>query len=229
MVHYSTRLYFCIIIITKKLHMELIKNLSWRYATKKFDKSKKIKSDDIELLKEAIRLSASSFGLQAYKVLIVEDDELKRELRKVSWDQPQITDCSHLFIFCNYTQFDNEKVDEFINLKANIQTLAINDLKPFGDYLKSKIANLTDNQLNNWTSKQTYIALANLLAAASELKIDSCPMEGFDAARYNEILGLKEKGLNASVIGAIGYRSVDDVTQFATKVRKPKEQLFELL
>jgi nitroreductase len=207
--------------------MEIIKNLSWRYATKKFDATKKISSFELEKLKDAVQLSPSSFGLQAYKILIVENPNVREKLKEASWNQPQITESSHLFIFCNYTNLGSTEVDEFIKLKADTQNLIIDGLKPLGDYLKGRVGNLSEDQLKLWTSKQTYIAMANLLTAAAELGIDSCPMEGFEAEKYNEILGLKEKGLNASVIAALGYRSPDDQTQFAAKVRKPKQVLFE--
>ncbi len=207
--------------------MEIIKNLSWRYATKKFDTSKKISLFELEKLKDAVQLSASSFGLQAYKILIVENPDIRTKLQEASWNQPQITESSHLFVFCNYTNLGASEVDEFIKLKADVQNLNVEGLKPFSDYLKGRVGNLSEDQLKLWTSKQTYIALANLLTAAAELGIDSCPMEGFEPEKYNDILGLKEKGLNASVIAAVGYRSADDQTQFAAKVRKPKQVLFE--
>lgn len=209
--------------------MELIKSLEWRYATKKFDTSKKVSSENLEKIKEAVRLSASSYGLQAYKVLIIQDDELRRQLREVSWNQPQITDSSHLFVFCNYTKIESSDIDEFIQLKASSQNLKSEDFSGYGDFIKGAVSGLANDQLNVWSSKQTYIAMANLLSATAELGIDSCPMEGFNNEKYNEILGLKEKGLNASVIATVGYRSIEDQTQFSPKVRKPKELLFEVI
>lgn len=207
--------------------MEIIKNLNWRYATKKFDRTRKINGDELDQIMKAVSLSASSFGLQAYKILVVENPEIRKKLRAVSYDQPQITDSSHLFVFCNYTAVNVPTIDEFIQLNANIKNLKVEDLSQYGDFLKGSMAQRSSEQINIWTSKQTYIALSTLLAATSELKIDACPMEGFDTEQYNNILGLKEKGLNASVIAAVGYRSPDDVTQLAPKVRKPIELLFE--
>ncbi len=126
--------------------MEIIKNLNWRYATKKFDSTRKISSLELERLKDAVRLSASSFGLQAYKILIVENPEIREKLKKVSWNQPQITDASHLFIFCNYTILKETDIDEFIQLKADVQNLSVDGLKPFSDYLKGKVGNLSEDQ-----------------------------------------------------------------------------------
>ncbi len=209
--------------------MNITENLKWRYATKKFDKSKKVSSENLEKLKEAVQLSVSSFGLQLYKILIIENLEIREKLREASWGQPQITDASHLFVFCNYTEFKDSDVDDYIKTKAKIQNIEVNDLTKFSEYLKGALSAHTPQTYSNWTSKQTYIALSTLIAAASELKIDNCPMEGFEPEKYNKILGLDKRGLNASVITAIGYRSTEDETQFAKKVRKPSENLFEII
>ncbi|MDA3928230.1 MAG: NAD(P)H-dependent oxidoreductase [Prolixibacteraceae bacterium] len=207
--------------------MELIKNLEWRYATKKFDSTKKVTETDLKKIMDAVRLSASSYGLQAYKILLIENPEVRKKLQEVSWDQPQITDSSHLFVFCNYNQVDNSVIDTYIDLTATTKGIDIAYLQQFADFMKSSLVDQTNENKKIWTSKQTYIALANLLSAAAELRIDTCPMEGFDAAAYNEILGLNEKGLSAAVIAAVGYRSNEDETQFTAKVRKPLDLLFE--
>jgi nitroreductase len=207
--------------------MKLLENLNWRYATKQFDLSKKVSQTDIEQLKESIRLSASSYGLQLYKVLIIENEAIKKQLKPASYGQGQITDASHLFVFCNYSNTNDSHIDEYLQLKANTQGLKTNDLQGYGDFIKESLSYKSSEEKNNWTAKQTYIALANLLIASSELKIDTCPIEGFEAEKYNEILGLNNKGLNASVLVAVGYRSTKDHSEFAAKVRKPKEILFE--
>lgn len=207
--------------------MNSIKNLNWRYATKQFDSSKKVSQTDLEQLKESIQLSASSYGLQLYKVLIIENEAIKEQLKPASYNQSQITDASHLFVFCNYTVVNDNHVDEYLELKAGIQGLKTEDLTGYGDFIKDALSYKSEDEINNWTAKQTYIALGNLLISSAELKIDTCPMEGFEPEKYNKILGLTEKGLNASVIVAVGYRSTEDQTQFATKVRKSKEILFE--
>ena len=207
----------------------LIENLKWRYATKKFEASKKVNEADLELIKNAIQLSASSYGLQLYKVLIIENKELRSKLKSAAFDQPQITDSSHLIVFCNYKKVKSEQVDEFLQLKANAQQIDLNDLKDYGDQMKNKVAGMTDAALTEWTSKQVYIALGNLLAACAELKIDACPIEGFNRQQFNEILDLDKKELNAAVLATIGYRSEKDKYQHLPKVRKPKELLFEMI
>ncbi|MGY3792935.1 NAD(P)H-dependent oxidoreductase [Aquimarina sp. 433] len=209
--------------------MQLIQNLEWRYATKKFDPEKKVSKSDLENIKKAISLAASSYGLQAYKVLIIEDPEIRKKLQPESWGQSQIVDASQLIVFCNYTNVDNQVIDDYLKLKADIQNLNLEDLKGYGDFMKSKITELPDEIMKAWTAKQTYIGLGNLLAACAELKIDACPMEGFSPEGYDSILNLSEKGLSAAVIATIGYRSEEDMTQHSKKVRKPIQELFETI
>ena len=206
--------------------MKLLNNLKWRYATKQFDPSKKVSKDNLDILKEAVQLSVSSYGLQLYKVLIIENKDLREKLKAVSWGQNQITDASHLFIFCNYNDVQGNHVDDFLELTANAQNINVSNLNGYGDFMKGKIGEMTKTEQSNWTIRQTYLALGNLLNACADLKIDACPMEGFEAEKYNDILGLNERGLNAAVIATIGYRSKDDQGQYRPKVRKPLNKLF---
>lgn len=209
--------------------MQLTRNLKWRYATKKFDPAKKVSPENLQKIKEAIRLSASSYGLQLYKVFIIEDRELREKLQEASWGQSQITDASHLIVFCNYTKANRSQVDKYINLRADIQGIPSEDLKGYGDFMVRKLGEKSLREQEEWTARQTYLALGNLLAACAELKIDACPMEGFKPDAYNEILGLSAMGLNASVLATIGYRSAEDESQYEKKVRKPVKELFEEL
>lgn len=207
--------------------MNLLDKLNWRYATKVFDPSMKVSEDDLNFLKEAIRLSVSSYGLQIYKVLIIENPEIRKELRKASWDQSQITDASHLFVFCNYTRNHDQHVDDYIQLVIDTQkTVDVQGLKKYGESIKSSIANMTTEARKSWAEKQTYLALNNLIVACADRQIDACPMEGFDKHEYNRLLGLDEMGLNASVIAPVGYRSNRDETQERKKVRKSIKELF---
>lgn len=209
--------------------MKLIENLSWRYATKRFDTTKKVNATDLATIKKAVQLSASSYGLQLYKVLVIEDEAIRQQLQPVSWNQPQIVEASHLFVFCNYATVSPAHIEEYLALKSTTQSVPIEQLKPYGQFIQQSLANVSATEVSNWTAKQTYIALGNLLAACAELKIDACPMEGFNAAEYGKILGLEEKGLQAAVIATIGYRSVEDLTQHGAKVRKPLNRLFEVI
>lgn len=205
---------------------QFIKDANWRYATKKFDATKKISSEDLATLKEAIRLTASSYGLQPYKVIIVENPDLRAQLQPVSWGQSQIVDASHLLVFANIINFGEKEIDTTINNMATTRNLPLEALQGYGDFMKSKLISLPEDVKNTWTSKQTYLALGNLLNAAAELKIDVTPMEGFEPEKYNEILGLEKLGLNASLVATIGYRHEEDATQHYAKVRKSEEELF---
>ena len=209
--------------------MKLIENLKWRYATKKFDASKKVSANNLEKLKEAVQLSVSSYGLQLYKVLIIQNSDIREQLKPVSWNQSQITDASHLFVFCNYTDASPEAIDAFIKQTAATRNLDLERLSGYGDFIKTKLAEKSQEEKTSWLKSQTYLALGNLLNACAELKIDACPMEGFEPEAYNKILDLKKQGLNAAVIAPIGYRHKEDNTIGLPKVRKAIEILFDTL
>jgi len=205
--------------------MALLEQLNKKYATKKFDASKKISSKDISTLQEAIRLSASSYGLQAYKVIVVENDAIRKQLRAVAWDQPQITDASQLLVFAYESNFDETGVDRFVQNIAETRNIDASSLSGYSDMMKGSLKRPKE-ELHNWLARQPYIALGFGLVAAAELNIDSCPMEGFDPEQFDEILGLKAKGLKSVVLLAVGYRSSEDGYQHLAKVRRSKEELF---
>lgn len=209
--------------------MQLIENLKWRYATKKYDSSKKVSQSDLSKIKEAIQLSASSYGLQLFKVLDIKSSEIREQLKPASWGQPQITEASNLLVFCNYAEVKDEHIDEYMQLKASTQGLDLDSIQGFGDFVKGKMHEKSMEEKEAWTAKQTYIALSSAIAVCAELKIDSTPMEGFAPDAYSEILGLKEKGLKASVVLAIGYRSAEDTSQHGKKVRKSIDSIFEIV
>ena len=203
-----------------------IENQNWRYATKKFDTTKKVSPQDLETLKEAIRLSSSSYGLQLYKIILVENTTIREKLQPASWGQTQFVDASHLIVFANQTHIGNPEIDSYLKNVSQTRNMPIDALSGYGDFMKSKINSLPEEAKNVWTAKQTYLALGNLLNAAAELKIDVTPMEGFDAKEYNEILGLDKLNLNAAVVAAVGYRHEEDATQHYKKVRKSNADLF---
>lgn len=203
-----------------------IQDANWRYATKKFDSTKKVPDSDLNTLKEAIRLSASSYGLQPYKVLIIENPETRALLQPASWGQTQIVDASQVIVFATETNFNDEHIDKYVTNLTTTRGIPAESIKGYADFMKMKINELTEDQKNVWTAKQAYLALGNLLNAAAELKIDVTPMEGFEAEKYNEILQLENLGLQAVVVATIGYRHQDDATQHYAKVRKSNEELF---
>lgn len=202
------------------------KHLQWRYAVKKFDSSKIVSDENIAKLLEATQLSASSFGLQPYQIFVISDKETREKLLPATWGQKQVVDASHLIVFANKTTFGEELVDDYLKNVAQTRGLDLEDLKGYGDFMKSKLNILSDDEKANWAIKQVYLAFGNFLSAAASLKIDTCPMEGFESQPYNEILGLTEKHLNAAVIATVGYRSKEDKTQDYLKVRKSTQELF---
>ena len=204
----------------------VLENRAWRYATKKFDAGKKVSDEDLETILEATRLSASSYGLQPYHVFVITNQELKEKLRPYSWNQSQITDASHILVFANTIDFGEELIEGYVQNLSETRNVPLENLKDYADFMKSNLLDLPVDIKNNWTARQVYIALGNVMQAASELKIDTCPMEGFQADEYNKILGLTEKNLNTTVVLPIGYRSDEDETQHYPKVRKSKEELF---
>ena len=209
--------------------MNLIESLKWRYATKQYDANKKVSDADLDVIRKSIQLSPSSYGLQAFKVIEVNSPALREQLQPASWGQPQLTTASNIFVFCGFKNVSDEHIDAYLKLKAETQGMSVEDLAGYGGFMKTKMSEKSAQEMEAWTARQTYIALGNALTAAGELHIDATPMEGFDAEQYDQILGLSEKNLKAAVVLAIGYRSEEDQTQHGAKVRKPLEQLFEVV
>jgi nitroreductase len=203
-----------------------LENQNWRYATKKFDATKKVSQEDLNFLKEAIRLSTSSYGLQAYKILIIENPEIRAKLLPASWGQTQIVDASHVIVFANYTKIDAKDIDTYFATISETRNIPLEALSGYKEFMSGSILGKTSEEINVWNQKQTYLALGNLLNAAAELKIDVCPMEGFVPAQYNAILGLEALDLNAALVATVGYRSEEDATQHYKKVRKSNQDLF---
>jgi nitroreductase len=203
-----------------------LENQNWRYATKKFDASKIINTEDLNILKEAIRLSTSSYGLQPYKIIIVENPELRAQIQPAAWGQAQIVDASHLIVFANEIEISDEFIDSYVENISATRNVPLESLAGYSGFMKSKIVTLDQDSKNNWSSKQTYLALGNLLNVAAELRIDVTPMEGFVPEQVNEILGLTKLGLNACLLATVGYRHNDDDSQHFKKVRKSQEELF---
>ena len=206
--------------------MSLVEKLQQRAAIKKFDPSKKISAGQLDQLQSAIQLAPSSYGLQSYKVIVVQDPETRAKLRAAAYNQPQITDASALFVFASLTTLDEAFGKKFIDLVADTRSVDRASLEGFEQVILGTLSSRTDDQKLAWSHKQTYIALGVLVSEAAELGIDAGPMEGFDVAQFDEILGLKEKGLTTSVIAAVGFRAEDDVYSKMIKVRRPKSELF---
>lgn len=200
--------------------------LAWRYATKQFDATKKISTETIQTLKESIRLSPSSYGLQPYKIIEVSNPEIREKLTVAAYGQTQVSEASHLFVFAANTDITEAHVDEFIHSHATIRNVPAESLAGYAGMMKANIVTRTTEQKVMWAEKQAYIALGFLLETAALLEVDATPMEGFNAAQFDEILGLKEKGLTSAVICALGYRSTDDTYANQPKVRKSEGEMF---
>jgi len=206
---------------------QIIEDLNWRYAAKQFDPTKKVSNEDLETIKESLRLTATSFGLQSMKFLIVEDPEVREKLKPASWGQSQVTDASHLIVLCTYIDVNNDHVDEYMQDVSNAREIPLEATSQFGDYIKGAITNFSAEEKLIWSTKQTYIALGQTLHTCARLRIDSTPMEGFDPAAFDEILGLSAKNLKATLLLPIGYRHEEDKNQHLAKVRKSSDVIFE--
>lgn len=204
----------------------IIESLNWRYATKQYDATKKISTQDFETLKEATKLSASSYGLQPYKVLIIETPELRTQLRAAAWNQSALTDASHLFVFAVEKNLGNKQIQAYMENISQTRGIPVEALEGFSGMIHNAIDGLDEDAKQNWAKKQTYIALSNLLTTAAYLKLDATPMEGFDAQKFDEILGLDALGLTTAVIASVGYRHEEDAAQHYKKVRKSNQDLF---
>ena len=206
--------------------MSLIEKFQKRAAIKNFDATKKLTKAQLDQLLDAVRLAPSSMGLQAYRILVVEDPEIREKLREASHGQAQLTQSSQVIIFAIEKEIDKDYGNYYLDLIAKTRGIGREHLAGFEQMVQGTIASLTEEQKISWATKQTYIALGVLLTAAAEMDIDACPMEGFDAGKFDEILGLKALGLSAVVIAPVGYRSDEDVYSKMEKVRRAKEDLF---
>jgi len=207
--------------------MNILENLKWRYATKKFDSTYQLSELELDTIKEVIQLSPASFGLQPYKVLIVTNPEIREQLKLASWNQSQITDASALLVFVKNKNVDETEVDLFVENIINTRGVTKEMLAEYEGMMKHAVSSQTEDQKGNWVEKQIYLAVGNLLTSLSVLGIDSCPMEGFDRGQYDSILGLTET--SSVVVCPIGKRDVSDEYQNYPKVRKSTDDLFEII
>jgi nitroreductase len=201
--------------------------LNWRYATKRYDPSKKIPEETFELLLESIRLTPSSYGMQPLKILNVENKELREKIKPIAWNQQQVVDASHLLVFCYQPNPGEQEVKEHVNRMATVRQKPVESLEGFQNHVIQALEDMGEENRAIWTSKQTYIALGQLLLSCALEKIDATPMEGFDAQALNELLELPQKGYKASLLCPMGYRHSEDLYSSLQKVRKSPLELFE--
>jgi nitroreductase len=208
--------------------MSLIKDLNWRYATKNMD-GKAVSEAQLNTILDAINLAATSYGLQPFAVIAVSNEEVKLKLQAAAYGQLQVGSSSHVLVFAVMLKITEADIQEFINRIAKIRKTPMDALNGYKTMMMGTINGLSDEQQQIWSAKQAYIALGTALAAAAEQKVDACPMEGFDVAQFDSILGLTAKGLKSVVIMPIGFRADSDATAHYAKVRKTNEELFHFV
>lgn len=197
----------------------MLAQLQWRYATKKFDPTRKIAPDLWSQIERAPVLSPSSYGLQPWKFVVVTNPEMRKKLHPVSYNQPQILDASHLVVFAAKNPPTEADVDRYVARTAAVRGKTVADLDGFKQMMLGTLSRMTPEAAHQWAARQTYIALGVFLATCAAVGVDACPMEGFQPEKYDEILGLKAKGVSAVVIATAGYRAADDPAVRNAKVR----------
>ncbi|EDY20523.1 nitroreductase [Chthoniobacter flavus Ellin428] len=205
----------------------LLQQLRWRYATKSFDQAKKIADADWATLEQALILTPTSYGFQPYRFVVITDPATRQKLLPISWGQCQVADASHFVVFAAKTNVTEADVDYYLAHVSKVRGTPVEKLAGFRKALAGDIVHGPRSKAQHeWATRQCYIALGNLMTSAAMLGIDVCPMEGIDAPKYDELLGLPAKGYNAVVAAAVGYRSDADKYAAAPKVRYPAEELF---
>ncbi|BAZ03564.1 NAD(P)H-dependent oxidoreductase [Calothrix sp. NIES-3974] len=208
----------------------VLQQLKWRYATKKFDPSKKIPDDIWKVLEQSLVLAPSSFGLQPWKFFVVRNPEIRQALLPHSWGQKQVVDASHLVVFAIKKDVDDADVDRYVRRMAEVQGVPVENLEKFAQVVKGFLNNPPyPLDKNEWSARQVYIALAQFMTTAAMLGVDTCPMEGFVPDQYNQVLGLTAQGYSAVVVCPAGYRASDDPQAQRPKVRYKTEDVVDYI
>ncbi|WP_288423931.1 NAD(P)H-dependent oxidoreductase [uncultured Spirosoma sp.] len=206
--------------------MELIDALNWRYAAKKMN-GQPVPADKVDTILEAIRLSASSVGIQPYNVIVIESHELRGKIHEQACPQPQIVEGSHVLVFASWTDVTAEHIDQYMQLIADTRHTAVDSLTPFADSIKGNLMSRTPELRAEWAARQSYIALGTGMIAAATEGVDATPMEGFNADALDQLLDLPAKKLHSTSILVLGYRDAEkDYLANAPKVRRSTEELF---
>ena len=209
---------------------QLLDALNWRYATKKFDATRKIPGDTWAALEDSLVLTPSSFGVQPWKFIVVNNPELRAKLVPVSWGQTQVVDASHLVVLAFKQDVDEAHINRYMQRTAEVRGTTVEAMDPFKKIIMGSLNGArAKGYLDVWQSRQVYIALGQFMTAAALLGIDTCPMEGIDASKYDEILGLAGTGYTTLCACPAGYRAVDDKYATTPKVRFPKSEVLAYL
>jgi nitroreductase/dihydropteridine reductase len=202
----------------------IIDALEWRYAVKKFNEEALLSEQQLEAVKKAFNLSASSYGLQPYKLVMLQNKALQERLLPHSYNQKQVVQASAVLVFCIRKDIDSSYIDGYFGLIASARGQTPESLDGYKNFMKSTLVGKTPAEMSLWATNQVYLNMGTLLTACAAMEIDSCPMEGFSPAGYNQVLELDKMGLEAVLVMPIGIRASDDSVAILKKVRKPLEE-----
>ena len=209
--------------------MNIIEDLNWRYATKRYI-NQEVPQPQIDTLLESIRLTATSLGLQPFEIYDIRSTDIREKMREAAYNQPQLTEASHVFVFAVWTQVTEEMVDQYLQFIADTRNREISQLAGFRKSIMGFLGDKSTEEIIKWSSNQAYIALGKAMVAAAQMRIDSTPMEGFNRDAVDELLGLRDKNLHAAVMLTVGYRDTEnDPLAGAQKVRKAIHQIHRVI
>ena len=209
---------------------QLLDALQWRYATKVFDATKKIPADVWGALEQSLVLTPTSYGLQPYHFLVVQDAAKRAALLPNSWGQKQVVDCSHFVVFTARTEMKEADVDRFVKRSAEVRSVPAESLAAYRGMMLGDVVNGPRGKIaHEWAARQCYIALGNLMTAAAVLGVDACPMEGINPPEYDKILGLDGSGYKTVVALALGYRAASDKYASLAKIRYETSELVKVV
>lgn len=200
--------------------MSTINSLEWRYATKKFDETKKLSQDKIDILKKAFNLTATSYGLQPIKLVVISDKELQNKLLPYTFHQKQVSTASHVFVLCVEKRIDKNFIEEYFKMVHHVRATPEEILTPFRDSLVVDFENRPEEEIKAWATNQAYLAMGTLLTVCAAEGIDSCPIEGFEPKNYDDLLSLDGLNLESVLVLPVGYRAKDDMFSEFKKVRR---------
>lgn len=211
-------------------HELVSKQLTWRYAVKKFDSTKKISDRDFEILEESLRLAPSSYNLQPWKFIVVQNRDILKQLTSLSWGQSQVEDCSHYIVFTTKVKLDEPHIDKHVAKTAEVRGIDPKTLEKYKAVMVSDLLKGPRSEtISHWAQRQAYIAMGFVMETAAMLNIDTCPMEGLDPKGYDKVLGIENSGFGTIAAVACGYRHQDDKYQSIPKVRFDKKDVISYL
>ena len=200
--------------------MDVLEHMKWRYAVKKFDSERKLPKEKVERLKEAFNLTATSYGLQPFTLLVIKNKDIQNRLLPHSFGQKQVVQASHILVICIKDIIDGAYITQYFDQIKKIRNVSDEIIDPFKNDLVDSFSKKDVDEIKSWSTNQAYLAMGNLLTVCALEKIDSCPMEGFESEAYDQVLKLKERGLTSVLVLPIGYRADDDMFAGFKKVRK---------